>query len=133
MDRLTVKTALALALLELLTFVLGLLIGFATGFVMGRIAVRRRLGFLAGMCAGVLSHHLPGESPPWLSRQPYHERSFHDDDTSRDLVPAALSLEHWWGTCEPVRNVGNDRETYLGAVRKKIPSAILEGGEGGSP
>ena len=51
-DRLTVKTALALALLELLTFVLGLLIGFATGFVMGRIAVRRRLGFLAGMCAG---------------------------------------------------------------------------------
>jgi hypothetical protein len=52
LDRLTVKTALALAVLELLTFVLGLLIGFATGFVMGRIAVRRRLGFLAGMCAG---------------------------------------------------------------------------------
>ena len=51
-DRLTVKTALALALLELLTFVLGLLIAFATGFVMGRIAVRRRLGFLAGIYAG---------------------------------------------------------------------------------
>jgi hypothetical protein len=54
MDRLTVKTALVLAALELLTFVFGLLIGFATGFVMGRIAVRRRLGFLAGMYAGAI-------------------------------------------------------------------------------
>jgi hypothetical protein len=53
-DRLTVKTALALAALELFTFVLGLLISFATGFVTGRIAVRRRLGFLAGMCAGAM-------------------------------------------------------------------------------
>jgi hypothetical protein len=53
-DRLTVKTALALAALELLTFVLGLLIGFATGFVIGRIAVRRRLGFLAGTYAGAI-------------------------------------------------------------------------------
>jgi hypothetical protein len=51
-DRLTVKTALALAALELLMFVLSLLIIFVTGVVMGRIAVRRRLGFLAGMCAG---------------------------------------------------------------------------------
>ena len=51
-DRLTVKTALALAALELLVFVLGLIISFVTGVVMGRIAVRRRLGFLAGMCAG---------------------------------------------------------------------------------
>jgi hypothetical protein len=54
-DRLTVKTALALAALELLTFVLNLLIGFAAGFVVGRIAVRHRLGFLAGACAGALS------------------------------------------------------------------------------
>lgn len=54
LDRLTVKTALVLAALELLTFVLGLLIVFATGFVMGRIAVRRRLGFLAGICAGAI-------------------------------------------------------------------------------
>jgi hypothetical protein len=52
LDRLTVKTALVLAVLELLTFVLGLLIGFATGLVMGRMAVRRWYGFLAGMCAG---------------------------------------------------------------------------------
>ena len=51
-DRLTVKTALALVALELLTFVLGLIISFVTGVVMGRITVRRRLGFLAGMCAG---------------------------------------------------------------------------------
>jgi hypothetical protein len=54
LDRLTVKTALVLAVLELLTFVLGLLIGFATGLVMGRIAVRRRYGFLAGVCAGAI-------------------------------------------------------------------------------
>lgn len=51
-DRLTVKTALALVALELLTFVFGLIISFVTGVVMGRIAVRRRLGFLAGMYAG---------------------------------------------------------------------------------
>jgi hypothetical protein len=51
-DRLTVKTALALAALALLMFVLGLIISLVTGVVMGRIAVRRRLGFLAGMCAG---------------------------------------------------------------------------------
>jgi hypothetical protein len=54
LDRLTVNTALVLAALELLTFVLGLLIVFATGFVMGRIAVRRQLGFLAGICAGAI-------------------------------------------------------------------------------
>jgi hypothetical protein len=54
LDRLTVKTALVLAVLELLTFVLSLLIGFANGFVMGKIAVRRRLGFLAGMYAGAI-------------------------------------------------------------------------------
>jgi hypothetical protein len=54
-DKLTVKTALALAALELLTFVLSLLIGFVTGFVVGRIAVRHRLGFLAGACAGAIS------------------------------------------------------------------------------
>ncbi|HTK11758.1 MAG TPA: YrzE family protein [Ktedonobacteraceae bacterium] len=54
MDSLTVKTALVLAALELLTLVLGLLIGFVTGFVVGKIAVLRRLGFLAGMCAGTI-------------------------------------------------------------------------------
>jgi hypothetical protein len=51
-DRLTVKTALALAGLELLNFGLSLPIGFFVGFILGRIAVRRRLGFLAGALAG---------------------------------------------------------------------------------
>jgi hypothetical protein len=53
-DRLTVKTALALAGLELLTFALSLLIGFFVGLIVGRIAVRRRLGFLAGALAGAV-------------------------------------------------------------------------------
>lgn len=51
-DRLTVKTALALAGLELLNFTLSLPIGFFVGFILGRIAIRRRLGFLAGALAG---------------------------------------------------------------------------------
>jgi hypothetical protein len=53
-DKLTVKTALALAGLELLTFGLSLLAGFVVGFIVGRIAVRRRLGFLAGALAGAI-------------------------------------------------------------------------------
>lgn len=53
-DRLTVKTALALAGLELLNFVLSLLVGLVAGFIVGRIAVRRRLGFLAGALAGAI-------------------------------------------------------------------------------
>ena len=53
-DKLTVKTALALAGLELLNFTLSLLIGFFIGFIVGRIAVRRRLGFLAGALAGAI-------------------------------------------------------------------------------
>jgi hypothetical protein len=53
-DRLTVRTALALAAWELLTFALALLIGFFVGLIIGRIAVRRRLGFLAGALAGVV-------------------------------------------------------------------------------
>ncbi len=51
-DRLTVKTALALAGWELLTFLLSLLIGLFVGCIVGRIAVRRRLGFVAGALAG---------------------------------------------------------------------------------
>ncbi len=53
-DKLTVKTALALAGLELLNFGLSLLIGFLVGFIVGRIAVRRLLGFLAGALAGAV-------------------------------------------------------------------------------
>jgi hypothetical protein len=53
-DTLTVKTALALAALELLNFTLSLLIGFVVGFIVGRIAVRRRFGFLAGALAGAV-------------------------------------------------------------------------------
>lgn len=53
-DRLTVKTALALAGLELLTVMLDLPVAFVVGWIVGRIAVRRRLGFLAGAVAGAL-------------------------------------------------------------------------------
>ena len=53
-DRLTVKTALALAAWELINFTLSLLIGFFVGLIVGRIAVRRRLGFLAGALAGAI-------------------------------------------------------------------------------
>ncbi len=53
-DRLTVKTALALAAWEVLNVVLSLLAGFLLGLLVGRIAVRRRLGFLAGVLAGVI-------------------------------------------------------------------------------
>jgi hypothetical protein len=53
-DRLTVKTALALAGLVLLNFTLFLLVGFLVGFIVGKIAVRRRLGFLAGALAGAI-------------------------------------------------------------------------------
>ena len=53
-DKLTVKTALALAALELLNFTLSLLIGFVVGVIVGKIAVLRRLGFLAGALAGAV-------------------------------------------------------------------------------
>lgn len=53
-DRLTVRTALALAAWELLAFTLSLLIGLCVGLIVGRIAVRRRLGFLAGAIAGAV-------------------------------------------------------------------------------
>lgn len=53
-DRLTVKTALALAAWEILTFVLSLLVAVCLGLIMGRIVVRRRLGFLAGALAGAI-------------------------------------------------------------------------------
>jgi hypothetical protein len=55
LDRLTVKTALALAGWELLTITLSLLTGLVVGWIVGRIAVRRRLGFLAGLLAGTTS------------------------------------------------------------------------------
>jgi hypothetical protein len=54
MDRLTVKTALALAAWELLTVALSLFACFVLGVIVGRIAVRRRLGFLAGALAGAI-------------------------------------------------------------------------------
>lgn len=53
-DRLTVKTALSLAAWEILTVTLSLLLGFCVGLVVGRIAVWRRLGFLAGVLAGAV-------------------------------------------------------------------------------
>ena len=53
-DLLTVKTALGLAGVELLTIILSLIVGFVVGVIVGRIAVRRRLGFLAGALAGAI-------------------------------------------------------------------------------
>jgi hypothetical protein len=53
-DKLTVKTALALAGLVLLNFTLSLLAGLLVGLIVGRIAVRRRLGFQAGALAGAV-------------------------------------------------------------------------------
>lgn len=53
-DRLTVKTALALAAWELLTFTLTLFIGLSVGLIIGRIAVRRQLGFMAGALTGAV-------------------------------------------------------------------------------
>jgi MFS family permease len=53
-DRLTVKTALALAGVGLLMVTVSLLIGVVVGLIVGRIAVRRRLGFLAGALGGAI-------------------------------------------------------------------------------
>src|SRR5258708_30922869 len=57
-DRLTVKTALALAGLVLLNVTLSLLVGFFVGHILGRIAVHRRLGFLAGAPSRALLYPL---------------------------------------------------------------------------
>jgi hypothetical protein len=51
-DRLTVKTALALAGWELLTIILSLVVSLVVGWIVGKIAVRRWLGFLAGALVG---------------------------------------------------------------------------------
>ncbi len=59
-DRLTVKTALALAGLVLLNVTLSLLVGFFVGYIVGRIAVHRRLGFLAGALAGAVFYLITG-------------------------------------------------------------------------
>jgi hypothetical protein len=93
-DKLTVKTALALAVLELLTFVLSLLIGFATGFVMGRIAVRRRLGFLAGVCAGA-TYYLITFLVSLLPNYPGNLTANGDPMTTTHLVIAFLLLCLW--------------------------------------
>lgn len=53
-DRLTVKTALALAGVGLLMLLLSLLAAFVVGVIVGRIVVQRRLGFLAGALAGAV-------------------------------------------------------------------------------
>lgn len=78
-DRLTVKTALALAAWELLTFTLTLLIGLFVGLIVGRIAVRRRLGFLAGALAGavfsLITFFVNGDlEEPFLTDSLSHER-----------------------------------------------------------
>jgi putative membrane protein (TIGR04086 family) len=93
-DKLTVKTALALAVLELLTFVLCLLISFTTGFVMGRIAVRRRLGFLAGVCAGA-TYYLITFLVSLLPDYPGNLTANEDPMTTTHLVIAFLLLCLW--------------------------------------
>jgi hypothetical protein len=93
-DKLTVRTALALAGLELLNFVLGLLISFATGFVMGRIAVRRRLGFLAGTLVGA-TFYLITFLVSLLSRYPGNLTAKGTPLTTANLVISLLWLCLW--------------------------------------
>ena len=68
------NTALALAGLAALTLLISLLICAAAGYIVGRIAVQRRLGFLAGALAGAITYmgafavryipHYPGNAVP---------------------------------------------------------------------
>jgi hypothetical protein len=53
---LTLNTAFPLLGVECLNFFVSLVICFFAGFVIGRIAVRRQLGFIAGMLTGVINY-----------------------------------------------------------------------------
>src|ERR1700730_2646956 len=69
----------------------------------------------------LLFDELLSEPHPQLSRQPRSERDDHDDWEFRDFMLAVLSLEHWWGTRKPVRNVDSDRETSsLHEIRRVV-------------
>jgi hypothetical protein len=93
-DRLTVKTALALAGLELLNVTLSLLIGFFVGLIVGRIAVRRRLGFLAGALAGVV-FYLITFLVSLISSYPGNLAVIGTTLTTRSLVISCLLLCLW--------------------------------------
>jgi hypothetical protein len=56
----TVQNAIAFTLFGLacLTFFVSMLICFAAGFITGKVAVSRRMGFLAGFVAGVITYAL---------------------------------------------------------------------------
>ncbi len=53
-DALTVRVALLLASIFGVSWLLAIVVAFVGGLILGRIAVRRRLGFLAGALGGVL-------------------------------------------------------------------------------
>lgn len=56
----TVKNALAFTIsgLACLTFFISILIYFFAGFIIGKVAVQRRMGFLAGFVAGMITYAL---------------------------------------------------------------------------
>jgi len=127
MDQLTVKTALALATWELLNVALSLLASFFVGFIVGRITVRRRLGFLASALAGAI-FYLITFLVSLISRLPRQSCSKQDtpaDWESRNLFPAALSVEHWWGTRESVRNMGT-RTPLPDVSLREVDSEAME-------
>ncbi|WP_052890916.1 YrzE family protein [Thermogemmatispora carboxidivorans] len=53
-DALTVRVALLLAAIYGITWLVALIVAFIGGLILGRIAVRRRLGFLAGGVGGIV-------------------------------------------------------------------------------
>nr|BBH93799.1 hypothetical protein KTA_19980 [Thermogemmatispora argillosa] len=53
-DALTVRVALLLAAIYGITWLVALIVAFVGGLILGRIAVRRRLGFLAGAVGGIV-------------------------------------------------------------------------------
>ncbi|WP_376793534.1 hypothetical protein [Thermogemmatispora sp.] len=53
-DALTVRVALLLAAIYGITWLVALIVAFIGGLILGRIAVRRRLGFLAGAVGGIV-------------------------------------------------------------------------------
>jgi thiamine transporter ThiT len=112
-DRLTVKTALALAGLELLNVTLSLLVGFFVGVIVGRIAVRRRLGFLAGVLAGAV-FFLITFLVSLISSYPGNLAVNGTTLTTESLVISFLLLCLWsigGGTRESLWHMGSDYKT----------------------
>ena len=70
----TVKNALAFTIFGLacLTFFISMLICFSAGFITGKVAVERRMGFLAGFVAGVITYALSFLLPNYIPGYPTH-------------------------------------------------------------